>query len=84
MRSKQTDAQPIPASHVRRPIAEAKSIDRAVAMIEAASRPLTVIGAAANRQRTAERLREITTDFGIPFITTQMGSPSGNRPLNVS
>ena len=50
----QTDAQPIPASHVRRPIAEAKSIDRAVAMIEAASRPLTVIGAAANRQRTAE------------------------------
>ena len=69
----QTDARPIPASHVRRPIAEAKSIDRAVAMIEAATRPLIVIGAATNRQRTAERLRRITTDIGIPFIATQMG-----------
>lgn len=69
----QTDAEPIPASAVRRPIAEEKSIERAVAMIEAASRPLTVIGAAANRQRTAERLRRIGQDFGIPFITTQMG-----------
>ncbi len=68
-----TDEQPIPASAVRRPTAEKKSIERAVAMIEAARHPLLVIGAAANRQRTAERVRKIAFKYAIPFISTQMG-----------
>jgi len=68
-----TDEQPIPASAVRRPTAEKKSIERAVAMIEAARHPLLVIGAAANRQRTAERVRKIAFKYDIPFISTQMG-----------
>ena len=68
-----TEAQPMSESAVRRPIAERKSIARAVAMIEAARHPLFVIGAGANRERTAERLRGMAGGFGIPFITTQMG-----------
>ena len=41
-----------PVHMVRRPIAEAKAIEKAVEMIGAASRPLLWIAAGANRKRT--------------------------------
>ena len=71
--SEQTDAQPLAASLVRRPIAEEKAIRRAVEMISQAKHPLLLIGAAANRKMTCRMLRELIDKTGIPFFTTQMG-----------
>ena len=47
-----TDPDVFPVNPVRRPVAEEKAIAKAVAMIESASHPLLLIGAAANRKRT--------------------------------
>jgi len=63
----------LPASMVRRPIAEHKSIRRAVEMIEEPNHPLMVIGAGANRKLTSKMLRRFVDKTGIPFVTTQMG-----------
>ena len=71
--SEETSAPLIPASMVRRPIAEYKAIDRAVAMIQEAACPVLLIGAGANRKMTSRMLREFVDKTGIPFITTQMG-----------
>ncbi|MHA2245126.1 MAG: acetolactate synthase large subunit [Candidatus Hodarchaeales archaeon] len=58
---------------VRRPVAEIKAINRAVAMIEEANHPLMLIGAAANRKRTQNMLRQFIDKTKIPFFNTQMG-----------
>ena len=63
----------VPASIVRRPIAEYKAINRALEMIEQAKSPVLVIGAGANRKLTSKMLREFVEHTGIPYITTQMG-----------
>ena len=68
-----TNQSLIPASLVRRPIAEDKSIRAAVARIEKAKDPLLLIGAGANRKLTARVLRKFIDKTGIPFVTTQMG-----------
>jgi len=68
-----TEARVITASAVRRPIAEEKSIRGAVDMIEEATSPILLIGAAANRKLTAKMLRVFVEKTGIPYITTQMG-----------
>jgi acetolactate synthase-1/2/3 large subunit len=62
-----------PKDRVRRPIAEEKAIFRAVEMIEAAERPLLVVGAGANRKRSSRILSQFVDQCGIPFISTQMG-----------
>ena len=59
--------------HTRRPVAEEKSIKKAVEMIEKAERPLVLIGAGANRKRTSRVLTDFIEKTGIPFFTTQMG-----------
>jgi len=69
----ETDAEPFEVKRVRRPIAEGKAIAEAVRMIEAAKRPLLLIGAGANRKITAKMLREFVDTTGIPFFNTQMG-----------
>lgn len=71
--AEQTDVPLLAASAVRRPIAEYKSIDAAVGMIEQARSPVLLIGAGANRKLTAKMLREFVDKTDIPFITTQMG-----------
>ncbi|KAL3684665.1 hypothetical protein R1sor_002687 [Riccia sorocarpa] len=68
-----TDAEIFPVHPVRRPIAEAKAVKRAIDMIEAATTPLLLIGAGANRKRTQKMLREFVDELQIPFVTTQMG-----------
>ncbi|MFD2256086.1 acetolactate synthase large subunit [Luteolibacter algae] len=68
-----TDSSPIPASSVRRPVAEAKSIALAVQMISAAKHPLLLVAAGANRKLTSRMLCEFVKKTGIPFISTQMG-----------
>ncbi len=69
----ETDNTPIPASLIRRPLAEEKAIRAAVSKMEAAKSPVLVIGAGANRKMTARVLYQLIEKTGIPFVTTQMG-----------
>jgi acetolactate synthase I/II/III large subunit len=69
----EVDGQPLPASLVRRPVAEEKSLVAAVALIKEAKHPLMVIGAAANRRISSKMLRQLIETTHIPFVTTQMG-----------
>lgn len=62
-----------PVTEVRRPLAEQKAVNRAIEMIHAAKRPLILIGAGANRKRTARTLTKFIEKTGIPFFNTQMG-----------
>lgn len=57
----------------RRPVAEEKAIQQAIAKIEQAHHPLILIGAGANRKRTSKMLREFVDKTRIPFFSTQMG-----------
>ncbi len=63
----------IEKSIYRRPIAEEQSSTVAVDMIQAAHRPLLLIGAGANRKQTSKILTELVNKFQIPFFSTQMG-----------
>jgi len=69
----EVDLEPFKASQIRRPIAEDKSIYAAVNKIEAARKPLLLIGAGANRKLTGKMLTAMVDKLGIPFCTTQMG-----------
>ncbi len=68
-----TEVALIPASDVRRPLADDKSLATAVDAIRRSRRPLLMVGAGANRNTTCRMLRELTAAVGIPFFTTQMG-----------
>ncbi|APR78056.1 Acetolactate synthase large subunit protein [Minicystis rosea] len=69
----ESEAMPIAPSPARRPIADEKAVARAIDAIQSARRPLLMIGAGANRKRTAEMLRALVDRAGIPFSSTQMG-----------
>ncbi|MBF7144862.1 MULTISPECIES: acetolactate synthase large subunit [Pseudomonas] len=71
--AEQTDSLPITPSLHRRPVAEHKAIAAALAKLQAARRPILVIGAGANRKMTAKVLRQLIDKTDIPFVTTQMG-----------
>ena len=71
--AEQTVAMPVPASKIRRPIPEYKSIAIAVERIAAAKSPIIVIGAGANRKITSKMLTRLIDKKGIPFVTTQLG-----------
>ena len=71
--SELTRRRPLPNSIVRRPIADDKSIDQAVQLIEKAKKPLLVLGGGANRTSTNQMLSEFVEKTKIPFITTQLG-----------
>ncbi|NML92733.1 acetolactate synthase large subunit [Novosphingobium olei] len=68
-----TTSVPLKRSQVRRPTADVKSIQQAVAALESANAPVLVIGAGANRKMTGKMLREFVEKSGIPFLTTQLG-----------
>ncbi|HNR92607.1 MAG TPA: acetolactate synthase large subunit [Dokdonella sp.] len=78
-----TDAILIPASYSRRPVADEKAVDRAIAAIRESKRPLLMIGAGANRKTSSRMLRDFVDYTGIPFFTTQMGKGvlDENHPL---
>ena len=69
----QTDEKPMIPQPARRAVAEEKAIWSAVESIEAATAPLLVVGAGANRKVTGNMLTALVEDFGIPFVTTQLG-----------
>jgi len=60
-------------SNARRPDASKKVVDEAVELIAKAKKPLLLIGAAANRNRTSKALRKFVDNTGIYFFDTQMG-----------
>jgi len=68
-----TDERPMSPSISRRPVPEAKAIDAAITQIEAATSPILVIGAGANRKLTSKMLTAFVEKTGIPFVTTQLG-----------
>ena len=57
----------------RRPFADTRMIEAAAEKISKAKRPLLLIGAGANRKRTADALRSFLDKTGIYFFNTQMG-----------
>ena len=69
----QTDERPMIPKPARRAIPEEKAVNAAVASIEEAKAPLLVVGAGANRKVTGNMLTALVEDFGIPFVTTQLG-----------
>ncbi|MFO0691898.1 MAG: acetolactate synthase large subunit [Myxococcota bacterium] len=69
----ETDNQPIPRSHARRPISEEKAIRKAVERIERAKTPILIVGAGANRKVTSRMLTQLVEKTGMPFVTTQLG-----------
>jgi acetolactate synthase-1/2/3 large subunit len=62
-----------PNDKIRRPAADAEAIRHASEAIQAARRPLVLIGAGANRSMTSRVLAHLVETLGIPFFTTQMG-----------
>lgn len=64
---------PFAIHKVMRPYPDPGAITTAATMIAAAKRPLVLIGAGANRNRTGQALSEFITKTGIPFFNTQMG-----------
>lgn len=66
-------ATPIIPQKIRRPGPDPKAITAALECLQAAKRPLIVIGAGANRKRVRKHLRTFIEKTGIPFVTTQMG-----------
>ncbi|MCH8941890.1 MAG: acetolactate synthase large subunit [Bacteroidetes bacterium] len=57
----------------RRPDADEQVCKEAAKLIEAATMPLLLIGAGANRKRTSKVLRAFIDKTGIPFFNTQLG-----------
>jgi acetolactate synthase I/II/III large subunit len=68
----------IPPHVVELPVAPVVAIERAVAMIAGASRPLVMLGAAASRPQLAEPLSAFVRRCKIPFFNTQMGKGAVN------
>jgi acetolactate synthase-1/2/3 large subunit len=67
------DAILLPTEYARRPAPDDAALVQAGEAISNAKHPILMIGAAANRQRTAVALRAFVDKLGIPFFTTQMG-----------
>jgi len=67
------DVALVPPHPIDRPVASPSSLDRTVAMILEAKRPLIMIGAASNRPRLVEPLSDFVRQTRIPFFNTQMG-----------
>jgi acetolactate synthase-1/2/3 large subunit len=63
----------VPPHPIEIPVANPAALDRAVAMILEAERPLIMLGAAASRPRLEGALSDFVRSLRIPFFNTQMG-----------
>ena len=59
--------------HVRRPVPEPAALERAVALIRAARRPMVISGGGTIYSEASEQLRALATATGIPVADTQAG-----------
>src|SRR5256885_5151417 len=71
--AEQADAALLLPHAVDRPVASAGALERTVAMILEAKRPLIMIGAAGNRPRLVDALSDFVRKTRIPFFNTQLG-----------
>ena len=71
--AEQTDASLLHPHPIDRPVASPAALQRTVAMILEAKRPLIMVGAAGNRPRLVDALSDFVLKTGIPFFNTQMG-----------
>ena len=62
-----------PVSDARRPIADEKEIQETVRLIQAAKRPLLVLGAGANRRSVRKQVQAFVEKYGVYAVSTQMG-----------
>ena len=76
----QCDSQPMPATRLRRPAADHKSVKHAVDLIAGAKSPLILAGNGAIRKRAARQLRRLAHKTGIGVVNTFMGK--GCLPLD--
>ena len=71
--AEECSTKPYVVKNARRPQADEVVIQQALGMIRTAKRPLLLIGAGANRNRTCKVLRQLIENTGIYFFDTQMG-----------
>ena len=64
--------------HVRRPVPEPAALERAVALIRAAKRPMVIAGGGTIYSEASEQLRAFATATGIPVADTQAGKGAIN------
>ena len=64
--------------HVRRPVPEPAALERAVALIRAARRPLIIAGGGTIYAGASQELRDLATATGIPVADTQAGKGAIN------
>ncbi|SPT52835.1 3D-(3,5/4)-trihydroxycyclohexane-1,2-dione hydrolase [Actinomyces bovis] len=64
--------------HVRRPLAEPAALERAVALIKAAKRPMVISGGGTIYSEASAQLRAFATATGIPVADTQAGKGAIN------
>jgi 3D-(3,5/4)-trihydroxycyclohexane-1,2-dione acylhydrolase (decyclizing) len=71
--------------HVARPVPEPAALERAVAVLRSAQRPLIVAGGGVIYSEATEQLRELAEATGIPVAETQAGKGSlaYDHPLSV-
>ncbi len=67
------DDEPFPRRNLRRPVPDDTAIDRAVAVIREARRPIVIVSAGANRKRIGRQLYDFLEQTGIYAVSTQMG-----------
>ncbi len=67
------DDSVFPRQAIHRVFASERAIKKAVKVIEAAKRPLLLVGAGANRKRIRQPLSDFVNKTGIMFFNTQMG-----------
>jgi len=67
------EAHLVPRSRARLPQCPEALLNEAAEMIRAASHPLLLVGAGANRRPVFEALDDFVRTTRIPFVTTQMG-----------
>ena len=64
--------------HVRRPLPEPAALERAVALIRAAERPMIISGGGTIYSEACDQLRALATATGIPVADTQAGKGAIN------
>ena len=71
--AEECSAEPYTVASTRRPNPNPETINQAIDMIRFATRPLLLIGAGANRNRTSQALRTFIDKTGLFYFNTQMG-----------
>ncbi|GIV59938.1 acetolactate synthase large subunit [Rhodocaloribacter litoris] len=77
-------AVPLPRRGVRRPAPDYKALERAVALLRKARRPLVLAGNGAIRKLASTHLTRFCTTHGIPVVSTFMGKGAVSDRLDVS